>query len=171
MVRTRKIAAAVLTALALVIVVNHLTADGRARVVVLGFNSRQLNDVQDRLLRETVLREFFDRGRAIVPVMEIESLLLGDQRRNIRLLSEKDIREISVEIDAAYAICGTLEPESGPADRCIDAEARFVCHLVLYRRDDDTFVRERIVVNGADTLDRFFSALAKEIVKRASKQM
>ncbi len=42
------------------------------RVLVLGTDSPVISDVQDRVLRESVMRELLAAGMKIVPVMELE---------------------------------------------------------------------------------------------------
>ena len=46
--------------------------EARMKVLVLGTESPVLSDVQDRVLRESVMRELLAAGIAIVPVMELE---------------------------------------------------------------------------------------------------
>ena len=67
-------------------------AKPRGRMLVLGFRSSQLNDVQDRLLRETVMRRLYTEGYQIVPVMEIESVFSEDRKGRIRKLSRDDVQ-------------------------------------------------------------------------------
>ena len=80
----------------IIIISSCLAAGGQAlskqagRVLVLGFESRQLNDVQDRLLRETVLYRLHAGGRAIVPGTPKNATRA--RRQSIALLPPHQIR-------------------------------------------------------------------------------
>src|SRR4030042_217942 len=87
----------------------------KERFLVLGFETRQLNDVQDRLLRETIMHRFHTNGFRIVPVMEIESLFHEGRKRQIRKLKRDEIRGLCDELRAGSASYGTIAPESGRA--------------------------------------------------------
>ncbi|MBN2159461.1 MAG: hypothetical protein JW807_08705 [Spirochaetes bacterium] len=141
----------------------------KERVLVLGFNSVLLNDVQDRLLRETVLREFHTRGFRIVPVMEIESLLFEDQKRQIRRLGRDEIRNICDELRAGLACSGLIVPEDGRVDNEIREGKNYLCTCTWYRRSDNRFSEIKLRVAGGKGLFRFFSSLAKMIVDEAEK--
>lgn len=141
----------------------------KERVIVLGFNSALLNDVQDRLLRETVLREFHTRGFDIVPVMEIESLLLGDQKRQIRRLGRDDIRNICGELKAGFACWGSIVPEDGRVDNEIREGKNYICACFWYRKSDDTFREFKITVASGKSLYLFFLSLSKMIVGEVEK--
>jgi hypothetical protein len=80
----------------------------KERLLVLGFDSRQLNDVQDRLLRETIMRQFLAKGYLIVQVMEIESLFHDSQKRQIRKLKPDDLRSLCDELKAGFACSGSI---------------------------------------------------------------
>jgi len=135
------------------------------RFLVLGFASRQLNDVQDRLLRETVLYRLHTGGRSIVPVMEIEAQFQEDSKRSIRRLSRADVRALCKELNAGCACYGSLAPED--AKKNDDPEIRkgmnYVCTLTLYRRSDDSFTETKFTVAGRDSLYGFFTDCAARI--------
>jgi hypothetical protein len=135
------------------------------RFLVLGFQSRQLNDVQDRLLRETVLYRLHTGGQAIVPVMEIEAQFQDDTKRRVRSLSRADVRALCKELNAGSACYGSIAPED--AKRKDDPEImkgiNYKCSLMLYRRSDDSFTETTFTVAGRDSLYVFFTDCAAQI--------
>lgn len=141
----------------------------KERVIVLGFNSALLNDVQDRLLRETVLREFHSRGYGIVPVMDIESLLLGDNKRQIRRIGRDDVRKICDELQAGFACSGSIVPEDGRVDNEIREGRNYICTCAWYRKSDDTFTELKITAPGGKSLYLFSLSLSKMIVNEVEK--
>lgn len=137
----------------------------KERVLVLGFASRQLNDLQDRLLRETVLYRLLANGQAIVPVMEMESLFRDDSSRFIRRLSRADVRNLCDELNAGVAVFGSIAPVDGRQD---DGEIRkgtnYICHLTVYRKSNNSFTETKLAVTGRESLYLFFTDCAAGIV-------
>jgi hypothetical protein len=141
----------------------------KERILVLGFDSRQLNDIQDRLLRETILREFQDRGFVIVPVMEIESLFYGSQIRQIRRLKRAAVKAICEDLNAGYACYGSIVPENGPADSRITQEKNYICAVTLYQKAGERFYEFKFTLAGKESLLEYFRSLAVEVVERITK--
>ena len=135
------------------------------RILVLGFDSPQLNDLQDRLLRETIIRALHDKGHPIVPVMEIESLFYTSSIRQIRRLTPAAVRGLCDELNAGSACYGSINAETG-RDNQIREGKRYICSIVYFRRDENKFYDLRFVAIGQKRLDRFFTSLAGEIVAR-----
>ncbi len=136
------------------------------RVLVLGFQSRQLNDVQDRLLRETLLYRIHANGHEIVPVMKIESLFRDDSKRFIRRLSRADVRALCDELNAGVAVYGSIAPADGKQD---DGEIRkgknYTCLLSIYRKGDNSFTDTKHTVAGRDSLYDFFADCAAQFAE------
>ncbi len=77
------------------------------KILVLGFRSSAINDVQDRLLRESVMRELLKRKYAIVPVMELENVITEDGI-NLRKISPERARKLAQRFEADYALMGSI---------------------------------------------------------------
>lgn len=158
--------AAVLAALLALTAAAAPQAAPKERVVVFGFASRQLNDLQDRLLRETVLYKIHEKGREIVPVMEIESLFRDESKRFIRRLSRADVRALCDELNAGMAVYGSIAPADGRQD---DPEIRdgknYICLLTVYRKSDDRFSEKKLTLTGRDSLYVFFNECAAGIAE------
>ena len=94
---TMILVAAVLTLFSLCL---HAQGQGKGKVLVLGFENSSLSDIQDRLLRETVMRDFDQNGYAIVPVMQLE-YAMQESRTNIRKISREQLKKLCLEFGAA----------------------------------------------------------------------
>jgi hypothetical protein len=138
----------------------------KERVLVLGFDSRQLNDVQDRLLRETIMRRFLTRGYLIVQVMEIESLFHDTRKRQIRKLKPDDLRSLCDELKAGFVCSGSISPEDGKLDDAIKADKNYICTIMVYRKDRDAFEKLILKIAGEKNLYRFYDVLADMIVAK-----
>ncbi len=135
------------------------------RVLVLGFESAQLNDLQDRLLRETVMRRLHTEGYRVVPVMEIESAFNEERKGRIRMLLRSEIRAVCDEMNAGFALSGAVRPEDGSRGGEIVPGKNYVCSMVLYRRDGNRFMEFRVAAAGGKTLYEFYDTLAALIAR------
>lgn len=144
-------------------------AKPRGRMLVLGFRSSQLNDVQDRLLRETVMRRLYTEGYQIVPVMEIESVFSEDRKGRIRKLSRDDVRTICTDLVAGYALFGSISPMDGRQDGGIAEGRNYDCRLVLYLKDSDRFTEVKLTLPGGKNLYEFYNALSEQGVREIVK--
>ncbi len=156
-------------ALFLVIAQGLAFAKPKERILVLGFDSRQLNDIQDRLLRETILRELHDRGFSIVPVMEIESLFYGGGIRQIRKLKRSAIKDMCEDLGAGYACYGLIAPESGSSDRRIMPDQKYICALTIYEKEGNRFYELKFAVAGKESLEQYFKQIAQAVVDNFDK--
>lgn len=143
-----------------------LSAKPKERLLVLGFESRQLNDLQDRLLRETIMRQFLAKGYLIVQVMEIESLFHNGQKRQLRKLKPDEVRSLCNDLSAGFAFSGSISPEDGKTDNAIGAEKNYICTISMYRKDRDAFEEFVLKITGEKNLYRFFNLLAERIVSK-----
>lgn len=143
-----------------------LSAKPKERALVLGFESRQLNDVQDRLLRETLMRQLLARGYPIVQVMEIESLFHDGQKLRIRNLKRDEVRGLCNDLRAGFACSGSIVPEDGKEDNAIEAEKNYICTIRMYRREKDSFEEFELKIAGEKNLYQFFNTVAERIVSK-----
>jgi hypothetical protein len=78
-----------------------------ATVLVLGTDSPLLSDVQDRLLRESLMRGILAAGMKIVPVMDLErSIQL--EGFNVRTVSPSRIPFLAETFGAGFCVRGSL---------------------------------------------------------------
>jgi hypothetical protein len=141
------------------------------RILVLGFDSKLINNIQDRLLRETVMKELRIAGYPIVPVMEIESIFHNGPERQIRKLSREEIKGLCRDMKAGYACCGSIVPEGGTGSETVKAGSRYVCTVTLYHGGKNNFEDIRLALGGEDNLYRFYAVLSKMIAAEIGKRL
>ena len=137
----------------------------KGRFLVLGFSTKQMNDIQDRLLRESLMRRLAVRGFRIVPVMEVESLLQGEHRMRVRGLTRGEVKGLGRELNADYACYGTIESEGKREDGFL-AGRSYRCSLVIHRLHDDAFETITVTFAGRDNLFELFEELSETLASR-----
>lgn len=143
------------------------------KMLVLGFNSTLLNDVQDRLLRETVLRGFLERGYPIVPVMEIEGLIQATDHEKLRTMTPDEQKRLCHELGAVYSISGIIyekNSEHRAADRIVAGRV-YVCDLLLYVKKGDSFHAITIEADGDGNLFAFYKTVSERIIAAVEKKL
>jgi hypothetical protein len=171
MIQVKKIAlvAASIVILAAWLTGRPLQSRTEDRILVLGFDSTLLNDIQDRLLRETVMRDLQVSGLPIVPVMEIESIFHEDLKQQIRKLNRDDMKRLCGDLRAGYACCGSLVAETVSADERIRDGINYICTVTFFNRGKNSFTSITIKATGEDNLYRFYAALSRNIVADIKK--
>lgn len=155
--------------LAIILLGQSLLSKPAEPVLVLGFNTKLLNDIQERLLRESVMRQFHISGYRIVPVMEIESIFHEEQKRQIRKLTRDEIKSLCGELKAGYACCGSIVPETAIVNEEIRSGVKYICAMTLFIREKNKFETITIRIAGEDNLYGFYGALSKKIVGEIRK--
>ncbi len=141
------------------------------RILVLGFDSGLINNIQDRLLRETIMKELRVAGYPIVTVMEIESIFHNGPERQIRKLTREEIRSLCREMKAGYACWGAIVPEGKKGAEAIRAGSGYVCTVTLYHGEKNNFEEIRLTIGGEDNLYRFYGSLSKMIAGEIGKRL
>jgi hypothetical protein len=95
-------------------------AQGKEKILVIGVNSKEVSEIDGRLLREETMRCFHNSGFVIVPVMDLEREM-RERSTIIQLVSDKDILALADSFNAQWAIKGNL---SGGKDT-----KRFTLHI------------------------------------------
>jgi hypothetical protein len=131
-----------------------------ARILVLGFKSKLIGNLQDRILRETIMREFLERGYSIVPIMDIEGLLLVEES-DIRKLMKDNIRKLCVRFASDYAVSGELRIAGGSQ----------YADVAVFRKSDDKFVELKIQIARGQDFQKFCGMLAHDIAERSEKEI
>lgn len=75
------------------------------KVLVLGTESKEFSDVQDRILRESVMRGILSAGMSIVPVMEIERVIQLEGT-DIRKVPSSTIPALTEKLGARFCVRG-----------------------------------------------------------------
>jgi len=140
------------------------------RIMVLGFESGLVNDVQARILREMVLRKLKDRGLAIVTVMETESIMHNHRPGPIRTIRAASLEKMARETGAQRIITGQITPVNRKKTAIAGGE-RYACEVMIYRLDDRSITKKTIIINGCDDLYAFFQSVTDktaEYIREAS---
>ena len=77
------------------------------RVLVLGTDSPVISDVQDRVLRESVMRELLAAGMKIVPVMELEREIQLDGL-DVRDAPSSKVSSLAERFGARFCVRGSF---------------------------------------------------------------
>ena len=95
----------------LIIVSDPLFSQNKTKILVLGTAAKSINDIEDRLLRESVMRELLKKGFDIVPVMELE----GEVQQNgldLRNVPSSVIKNLSLRFEADFCVSGSIEKQT-----------------------------------------------------------
>lgn len=79
----------------------------KMKVLVLGTESPALSDVQDRVLRESVMRELLAAGMQIVPVMELEREIQIDGL-DVRGVPSSKVSSLAEKLGARLCVRGSF---------------------------------------------------------------
>ena len=105
------------------------------RLLVLGFSSSLLDEIEERFLREEVIRELSRRGISRVSVMQTERVLRSHKNFDPATVDIKEIMEMTAAAGATHVITGRLA--------CIDCgnkKVHKICGRYLYRCELKVFV-------------------------------
>ncbi len=142
------------------------------KFLVLGFLSKQINDLEDRLLREELMREFVKSGNDIVSVMELESAVYGENAplKNIRYFNEKTAIYLTEKYNAQYAVFGKIFP-MGKTANYITAGQTYKCSLRLYSLEKKIFFDISFDFTGEKKFYDFAVSFSKKCVKEITEKI
>lgn len=146
------------------------TVNDGGRVLVLGFKSGYLDDVQERIFREMLMRKLSSRGYELVPVMEIESILLEDTSLAIRNIQSGELPVICAGLKAAYALSGSVEVVS-PFTTLPGQEQKKMCQceLLVYDAKNNKTESLSCFMPFHEQLDDLFKNLSEKITETVEK--
>jgi hypothetical protein len=124
-------------------------------ILVLGFKSVHLDDLQDRLLREAILRGLIDRGYRIVPVMEMERYFKS-RSNSIRDIDISKLKELCDEFEAAYAVTGSMARK----------KRSYVFSIIIYERAMENVNGSTISISDKEMFMNYCIPLSGEIVDK-----
>ncbi len=143
------------------------------KILVLGFDSPQMTQVQDRMLRESLMRELRKSGYEPVPVMETESLFLEDESRQIRKIGDGLLKQFCLEAGAGCALTGKMYPKSVRVkkEKGIKKNRVYVFEMRAYVRETEKFLSFRTESAGEKDLYDFFNKTAEAIAAGLVKNL
>ncbi len=126
------------------------------KFLVLGFNSDRINETQDMLLRNYLMRAFMKKGYSIVPIMAIEEFVL-EKSFNVRQAHRNDLKRLCAYFHADYALSGSIE---------IRRKKLFVS-VSLYQKESEQYYSFIIPMGRASEFQTFCPTLAHNIASKA----
>lgn len=128
----------------------------RGKVLVLGFNSQVINEVQDMLLRQAVMRNFRSRGYSPVPVMELEDYI-QENSFDVRSVNRAAMKRLCEAFTADYSLSGSIEVR----------RRRLFVSLFLYQKNGDQYYNFIIPMGRNSEFQHYCPGLARDIVSKA----
>ncbi len=133
-------------------------ADPAQRILVLGFGSKLLSDIEDRIVREEVMRGLITRGHPVVPVMALEEYFLN-RAGSIRAMDRAAVAGACRELSARIALSGAVTRMDG----------RVRVALSLYRADTGEMTDTAFTVDGAGEFKDYGPVLIAEILRHSER--
>lgn len=150
----------------------HSQPAAKNKFLVLGFQSKQINDLQDRLLREELMRELVKSGNDIVSVMELESAAYDENTpiKNYRYFKETTAVFLAKKFSSQYAVFGKISPK-GKYTNFIYAGKTYKCSLRLYSVEKKKFIDISIEIDGSEKYYDFAVNFSKKCAKEISEKI
>lgn len=139
----------------LAIPMNGASKDTPGMILVLGLKSVHLDDLQDRLLRESILRGLVERGYRIVPVMEMERYFKS-RGNSIRNIDISKIEELCDAFEAAYAVTGSM----------VRKRRSYVFSVIIYEKAAENVTVSTISISDRERFMDYCIPLSGEIIER-----
>ncbi len=137
----------------MIIIVGHVSAaDYSYKIAVLGTKSSEINDLEDRFLREKLMRLFIGGGITSVPVTKIDSLIF-ENGYNLQNLNEKQIADISSITNAQYILTGEFSRVGNKSFYTI----------ILYHSSEAVFSKKMITADNYKSFNYDYDKLAVQI--------
>jgi hypothetical protein len=133
------------------------------RLLVLGFRSQVFDQVQERYLREALLRLLIRGGCGAVPVMEMESAMEGKAVNVTRDFSGDSIRETGKRFSADVVVYGYLKPANRRGMEAVSEEGSYECRLCLLDMESGEVKNFTYAVKGEANWHLFYTGLAERM--------
>lgn len=131
-------------------------ASPNGKVLILGFSSDQINETQDMLLRNYLMRAFMKKGYHTVPIMAIEEFIL-EKSFNVRQANRNDLKRLCAYFHADYALSGNIE----------NRRKKLFVSVSLYQKESEQYYSFIIPLGRASEFQAFCPALAYDIATKA----
>jgi hypothetical protein len=126
------------------------------KVLVLGFTSKEINETQDMLLRNYVMRAFMNKGYSTVPIMSIEDFVL-EKSFNVRQANRTDLKRLCAYFHADFALSGSIETR----------RRKLFVSVSLFQKEGDQYYTFIIPMGKASEFQHYCPALARDIAAKA----
>ncbi len=126
------------------------------KVLILGFNSDQINETQDMLLRNYLMRAFMKKGYSTVPIMALEEFVL-EKSFNVRQTTRNDLKRLCAYFHADFALSGSIETR----------RKKLFVSVSLYQKESEQYYSFIIPMGRASEFQTYCPALARDIAEKA----
>ncbi len=134
--------------------------------LVLGFESVQLSDLEDRLLRENLMRELKTAGFRVVKVMEVESLIL-EGGIDIRKIKPPVMKTVMAGNEPDIVVNGRLFPVQNSVKEKKLKKGKLYCfEALVWFRKGDRFMRMKKKTAFCGSLLSFFSGISAGLAEK-----
>ena len=150
----------------------HSQAEPKKKFLVLGFQSKLINDLQDRLIREELMRELVKSGYNIVPVMELESAAYDENAplKDFRNIKEPAAVSLANRFNAKYVLFGKIYTKNKSVNS-ISAGKKFNCSLRFYSVEKKKFTDISFEIDGSEKFYDFTVAISKKCMIEISEKI
>jgi hypothetical protein len=133
------------------------------RLLVLGFRSPVFDQVQERYLRESLLRLLIRGGCSAVPVMEMESSMEGKAANVTKDFSGDSLRAAGKRFSAATVVYGYIKPVNRRGMEAVSEEGSYECQLCLMDMESGEVKNFTYAVKGEANWHLFYTGLAERM--------
>jgi len=132
---------------------------------IISIKSSFLNEVENRLLKESILREFLKQGSSVVPQIKLDSYIFGT---NEKIYNWKRIHSLYKKLKVKSIVYGRILFK-GRKYRVYKQKANYKCIFFIYKKN---MKKKRIIfyVKGQKNLYLFYQKISKNLVSQILKE-
>lgn len=135
-------------------------------VVVFGFKTNLIKDIEKRMLRDLIIRKLFNKKYATIPIMQLETYLEGYSEKKRNAFSNKQIKFLAHKIKIDYVITGWLNPNyQSRKNEKIRWKKNYICKIQFYNTKQKAFTQKTFKLKGKKNIYDFFEIVSNEVVK------
>ncbi len=130
-----------------------IRAEEKPVILVLGIESSEISEIQDRIIREEIMRRFYEKQYRITSVMELTGLIEENQI-NVQALKKEDIPSVTYRLNADAAI---FSKKTGSKELTI----------FIYHKSQNKFFQKSIIIDLNGDFNTLCPILIDEIFKNS----
>lgn len=127
------------------------------KILVIGIKSKFINDIQNRVIREEVMRKFIKNGFNIVTVMELMSAT-ENQNLNLSTLDRKRVAQLTMNFDADYAIFSELDKYG---------ESKYKLTIHVYKSKSNQFYVKKIFLDYSKEFNKIAPIVSDKLYENS----
>ncbi|MBN1501229.1 MAG: hypothetical protein JW982_13790 [Spirochaetes bacterium] len=139
-----------------IILTTGIRAEKQPVILILGIESNEINEIQDRIIREEILRLYLQKNYKIVPIMKLTGFI-EENHINLQTLNQTQIPQISHSLEADIAVF------------CRNSRKNEL-QIFVYDRNKNKFFKKSIVIDSIEPLNKITPILI-DVIFRNSIQL